>query len=57
MVLDEILCEAGEHLSAVRLAFDRMSSFVQAVGAGGCDLVCQHEPQWSEAVVVVLWPT
>lgn len=43
--LDELLCAVGEHLSAIRLAYEHMSRFVQAVGTGGCDLVCQHEPQ------------
>lgn len=55
--MDESLCEVGEHLSAIRLAYEHMSSFVQAVGTGGCDLVCQHPPQWSWSVFVVLWPT
>lgn len=39
----ELLCKVGEHLSAIRLAEEHMSSFVQAVGTGGCDLMCQHE--------------
>lgn len=50
--LVELLCK---HLFAIRLAHEHMSGFVQAVGTGGSDLVCQN--QWSWSVFVVLWPT
>lgn len=43
----ELLCKVGEHISGIRLPYEHMSSFVQAVGTGGCDHVCQHELQWS----------
>lgn len=34
-----------------------MSGLVQAVGTGGCDAVCQPEPQWSWLVLAALRPT
>lgn len=51
--LDDLLHEVGEHLSAIRLTYDHMSGFVQAVGTGGCDLVCQQESQWNWSVFVL----
>ena len=40
-----VALQVGAHLSAIRLAYEHMSGFVQAVGTGGRGLGCQHKPQ------------